>query len=432
MREWPGGPLAPQTVYQAELVASFVLFEGGLRYGWLESASDWIELNKKGGNASFAALGRSDWDDYRLEVNMARIGSRVGAIVRYNDFLSGHNQWTFKCYRLQINLNNEWIKLDRFTGIYDENFDYEQLDVKVLWECSGAACDVDFLSDSFDAIIECVGTALTVSVNGILLATVTDPAPLRTGKAGLYYLGNQGAGEQPNFSELVIRSAPRQAVHSWAFTTSRYEGFVEHIDSFEGIVHREEIETINRQALNTAADNTQSDLTELYQAYDTARSELSTASESDVVRLRDEVHAAADAWHTSAHAHFDTLDQIVLGGGYRPLPPVVELSEIVHNTERYALLLESPEPIDWSRTELVLSQWDATATSYKPVRNMTMAWSTDGTRAYLLPDSQGRLDHGDYVIQLSYRLDNGLEAPLLRRSGSTLPEVATLFFELTA
>lgn len=37
VRSWPGGPLAPQTMYRAELLASFVLLHGGLASGWTDS-----------------------------------------------------------------------------------------------------------------------------------------------------------------------------------------------------------------------------------------------------------------------------------------------------------------------------------------------------------------------------------------------------------
>lgn len=64
------------------------------------------------------------------------------------------------------------------------------------------------------------------------------------------------------------------------------------------------------------------------------------------------------------------------------------------------------------------------------VRDLTVVWSDDGARAYILPSGPGVLDAGMYVIQLSYHQDIGLESPLLRRSGSTLPEIVGLSFEL--
>ena len=431
VREWPGGAIAAQTMFQADLVASFPLFQGGLLEGWLDPAYEWIELNKDGGNAKFAALGRTDWDDYRLEVNMERVGSRVGAIVRYHDFVSGHNQKTFTCYRLQINLNKEKIQLDRFTGSYDTETNlFEQTNVTVLDECSGITCPIDFLSDSFDVIIECTGNSITAWVNGTLLFAVTDDIPLANGKAGLYYLGNEANGELPVFSELLVRSAPRQTVHNWSFITSRYEGFVEHMDSFNGVIHKEEVSGVNTSALEDAIDAAQTAVSAQYQLLETARQDLEDAEEDNVVIRREEVHLAAEAWYQEAHQHYDTIHQHVLGGVYRPLPPVVEVSEITEGAERYALLLESPEPFDWSRTVFQLARWNASSATYDAVRDITMVWSTDATRAYILPYNTGRLDTGKYVIQLSYNLDVGREGPLLRRGGSILPEATGLIFEL--
>jgi hypothetical protein len=48
----------------------------------------------------------------------------------------------------------------------------------------------------------------------------------------------------------------------------------------------------------------------------------------------------------------------------------------------------------------------------------------------VLSTDASSLRGGAYELQLAYSLDIGLEAPLLRRGGSTLPEVARLQFTL--
>lgn len=433
VREWPGGALAPQTMFQADLVASFVLFQGGLLDGWIDPTySSWTELHKKDGIARLAALGRTDWDDYRLEINMERVGSRVGAIVRYQEVDLGNGQSEFNCYRLQINLAKDKIILDRFYAIYDNVSNlYEGQSATTLAECSGISCPIDFLTDSFDIALECIGNSLTAWVNGQLLFQIKDNNPLSTGQAGLYYLGNEVQGEIPVFSELVVRSATRQPVYSWNFTTSRYEGFVEHMDSFQGIVYREEVTDIDQQELEDAIHAAVSALSTLHQEYQDARAVLEGSNESVVSNQRENVLLATEIWHKEAHLHYDAIHKILLNSTHRPLPPCVELSEVTEDTERYGLLLESPEPLDWSRTNLQLAKWDASLESYEAVRDITMVWSNDATRVYLLPYGQGRLDTGRYVIQMAYNLDIGLEGPLQRRGGSVLPETTGLTFELT-
>jgi hypothetical protein len=57
-------------------------------------------------------------------------------------------------------------------------------------------------------------------------------------------------------------------------------------------------------------------------------------------------------------------------------------------------------------------------------------WSDDGARALLLTVGSTSLEAGAYKLQLQRLLDTGLYAPQLRRSGSTLPEIASLHFSL--
>ena len=96
--------------------------------------------------------------------------------------------------------------------------------------------------------------------------------------------------------------------------------------------------------------------------------------------------------------------------------------------ERLALLLESPEPLAWERIGWQLTRQDRAGRD-QPVPGSLLVWSDDGARALVLVTGAS-LQAGSYELQLAYNLDIGLEAPILRRGGSTLPEVTRLPFTL--
>jgi len=73
---------------------------------------------------------------------------------------------------------------------------------------------------------------------------------------------------------------------------------------------------------------------------------------------------------------------------------------------------------------------DAGTGVYQPVEAVLAVWSDDGARALLDWPGAAPIPPGDYSLQLAYNLDVGLEAPLLRRGGSTLPEIARLRFSI--
>jgi len=135
VREWPGGVLAPKTMYRAELMASFVLFTGGLSAGWTDDAFKWVELKKD--NARIASIGREDWDNYRVEVNMDSSKGHVGAIVRFQQH---PEDGTFACYRLIINSNAQILTLARLEGTYsdsDGTYEIPESGRTELWSCEG-------------------------------------------------------------------------------------------------------------------------------------------------------------------------------------------------------------------------------------------------------------------------------------------------------
>ena len=424
VHEWPGGMLTPQTMYRAELMASFVLFSGGLDTGWLDTDFSWVELFKN--TARIASLGREEWDDYRVEVNMDSSRGHVGAIARFQQNSSNS---TFSCYRLSINPDTEILKLARLEGNYDENagtYEVPNPEAHVLWDCQGAACDFDFHLHMHDVALTCDGEKLTVEIDGKEIVQVTDDS-LSTGKAGLYFLGD----DDPNFSELVIRSAPRQPVHAWSFTTSQFSGLVEHLDTFTGAIYAEPADHTDAQALSALVDEAAADVNAARQELETSRLELANTDPDELTLKREVAQSASQTVHDTAAEHFNLMYTLFFPNTYRPLPPVVEVSDVFSGEDRLALLLESPEPLDWLRITLSISRLRPRHGNFTELNDVLVVWSEDGVRAILTRTGSTMFLSGEYKILIKQDLDIGLEAPLLRRGGSVLPELAEIRFQLS-
>jgi hypothetical protein len=434
VREWPGGVLSPLTMYRAELMGSFVLFNEGLSGGWVDNTLSWGELEKD--RARIASIGREDWDNYRLEVNMDSSRGHVGAIVRFLQHPDGQNpdEGTFACYRLIINPDTQILKLALLQGTYDGNtYEVDEDGRTVLWSCEGDVCDFDFQLHTHDVALTCEGNTLTVEIDGQEFIRIDDDNnALTNGQAGIYYLGDEDpSASDLGFSELVIRSAPRQPVHQWNFTTSQFPGLVEHLDTFTGTVYAELADHTDAQALSVAVDAAAVDMDAARQQLDTSRSELTGASPDDLARKRDGAQSASRKVNDAAAEHFDLMYQLFFPNTYRPLPPVAELSEILSGQNRLALLLESPEPFNWSRITVTVSRFRLRRGEFVELNDVLIVWSEDGTRAILTRTGSTLLLPGQYRILVHQDLDIGLEAPLLRRGGSVLPELAELQFQLS-
>lgn len=433
VREWPGGVLSPLTMYRAELMGSSVLFAGGLSGGWIDSMFSWVQLEKD--KAQIASIGREDWDNYRLEVNMDSSRGHVGAVVRFLQHPDDQHpdEGTFACYRLIINTDAQTLKLARLEGTYDGNtYKVDNDGRTILWSCEGGACDFDFNFHTHDVALTCEGNTLTVEIDGREFVQEVDNA-LSSGKAGIYYLGDEDPSSSDlGFSELVIRSVPRQPVHQWNFTTSQFPGLVEHLDTFTGNVYAEPADHTDAQELSVAVDAAVMGMDAALQQLDTSRAELAGAGADELAQKRDEAQSANQKVSDAATEYFDLMFQLLFPNTYRPLPPVVELSEILSGQDRLALLLESPEPFDWPRITVTVSRFRLRRGEFVELDDVLVVWSEDGTRAILARAGSTSFFPGVYKILVQQDLDIGLEAPLLRRGGSVLPELAELQFQLNA
>jgi hypothetical protein len=422
VRKWPGGPLAPQMSYTAQLLASYVLFQGGLTSGWIDTAFLWDNLTRNKNHLS--AIGRADWDDYCLEVNVTPADGTVGALVRF----AKHPDGTFDAYRLILIPDSQTLRLARLHGTYSGvTYDIDDSGRTELWSSDSIESGVDFTLTEHSLALRCEGATLTIEVDGLELAQVIDENPLLIGQAGLYYEGDA----IPEFTDLIIRSAPRQPVYEWSFVTSEFEGLVEQMDSFVGEVNQVEAITGRAAQLAHAITAALAAMERVNNSLESARQLLASAAAEDVSALRADAQTAASDQQAEAAERFATLDELFFDSAYRPNPPVVELSEVMTQVKRRALLLESPEPLDWARVSVQVARRDEASRLFSALANVLLVWNEDGTKAFIALGDEPAIAAGEYRVQFSYSLDIGLEAPALRRAGSTLPEVAMWIFSLS-
>ncbi len=426
VRRWPNGLLRPQTGYRAELLASYVLFEAP---SWpISPATEgWLSMTSAAGDKEFAIIGQEGGADYRVEASFTlETASRAGLMARFQlDAGAG----TFACYRLFINPGERKLRLAYLEGGYDAGTGVYSITTRdAFWECRDPACGIDFDLTQHDAALTCQGQELTIEVDGQVVASVQDPR-LTRGQFGIY----RGGDDVPVFSSVVVRSRPRRPIYRWSFTTSAYPGLVEHLDSHNAEVydhvaagHGEE-SGIDPAAFQGLVSEASAEMSAAIEGLAERRFDLEAAGSEAIRQSRAALVAAVDVLNETAGRHYQALDSFLLGGAYRPHPPVVELTAIEVDGRR-ALLLELPEPLDWTRVGVRLRRW--VGGSFRDVApDLLGVWNRDGTRALLALAGGVTLLASVYELQISLRLETA-EGPVRRRSGSTLPEVGALKFEL--
>jgi len=109
---------------------------------------------------------------------------------------------------------------------------------------------------------------------------------------------------------------------------------------------------------------------------------------------------------------------------------VLELIALGAERSRYAVLLDGPEPLGWSRLGVECSVPNQATGHYTEflteLLNIAIVWNIDGSKAII--GCPGGMADGRYRLDFAYRLDLGVAAPLLRRAGSALLGGAALEF----
>ena len=418
-RAWPGAALAPEQPYTAELEASRPLFEDPLddlaafeqvtlstgAASTTSSAANGVATIAcpKASHLSVAALGGDPAGaDYAVECNARPDGSGVfGLVARHVD--------PDRHLALQLvagSRGRSLVEHDSRSGGFGQ--------IKVLWADDG---EVD-VGATYSLGLRCEGTSVTVSIDGIEFSATTSLVDGRF--ALLSGIPLPGCA----FSDLVVRSAPRAAVHAWNFTTSRYLGLPDLLDTFAGRVWPLASEA-HQAELAGQADSGTVRLSAARAAVVTARAALATAvAAGDAVELArlGESARAAIAFEQAESAVVHDLLTSAIGTPWRPTPPVVELSTIAAPGGIVALLLDLPEPLPWERID-----WSLVApgsADEEPLADLLLAYSGDGTGAILVRSGAAAFTPGTWRLQLALRLNVGSERAAWRRGGARPPKWA--------
>lgn len=166
--------------------------------------------------------------------------------------------------------------------------------------------------------VEVIDSSLRVYQNGVLVFDVTDDS-IDHGRIGLYCWGNAGA----HFSDVRVDdfSTVAPVVYRFKFTTSQFANLFHHLHSFQDEAWRATLE---------ADQLSDVDLSALLAMAVLPESEISD----------------------SETRTYNSLIEHILGSSSSQNPLDVQIKQVVRNEEPIAMLLQSPEPIDWKRTSL--------------------------------------------------------------------------------
>ena len=424
-RAWPGASLAPERPYTAELEASRPLFTDAFEdlaafdQVVLSTGAPSTTSSAAGGTATIARAkadqasvvalaGDPAASDYVVECTARPEGEGVFGLVARHD---GRGQYL----ALQL-VPGSGRSLIVFTGGSDK---FGQ--ARELWQDDG---EVE-IGAAYALALRCEGTSVTVSIDDEEFTATTS---VKGGRFGLLS-GIPAPGCK--FTDLVVRTAPRTAVHSWNFTTSRHLGLPDLLDTFAGRLWPLEGDGLDRADLGDQAAAGAARLSSARAAVDSARTALAAAvAAGDAVELA-ALGDAARATVGHAHAESAAVHDLVadaLGLPWRPTPPVVELSTVADGTGVLALVLDLPEPLPWER--VTWSLVPPGAADDEPLEDLVLAWSDDGTRAILVHTGATAFARGSWSLHLAVRLNVGAERAVWRRGGSTAAEAGRLQFEV--
>jgi len=239
---------------------------------------------------------RTPWTDYRLSVNLRRgAGEIIGIIFRFRDD-NNHYRWTFD--------NSDMHQLVRVVDGAPEILTQGKIVV----------------SDEQDVLltIEVAGDHLCGYLDRHLLFDLTDES-LGSGTIGLYCRNNPHA----RFADVRVEDFRPAApvAYRFQFVTSRFTNFFHHLHSYQDETWRVAVAGV----------------------------------EGTDPALRKAVSPSAPVTDNEARA-YEALATAVLGLAARQNPPEVQVTRVDIEGAPVAFLVQSPEPIDWLRTEIALSR----------------------------------------------------------------------------
>lgn len=424
-RAWPGAALAAERGYTAALEASRPIFTDafddldafdtqsivtGATVSTCSAAAGTASIARpKGANqpAVVALAGDSDLTDYVVEANARPEASGgFGLVARHT------GPTTYLALELTPRVGRKLVEsIGKGNGFTQ---------MRVLWQ---DAADVGIGQDHALSL-RCEGSAVTVSIDGETFQASTS---LERGRFGL--LSDIVTPDACAFTDLIVRSAPRAAVHEWSFTTSRYLGLPDLLDTYVGHAWPAEGAAPDRAALGTEAGRGAAALGAARSALEAARGALADAVDAsellEIPAITNDALAAAAEYHATSGAVYDAL-AVALGLPWQPTTPCVEIGTVTDGTDVVALVLDLPEPLPLERVECTLAR--QTGSTMTPEENLLLVWRLDGTRALLVRDSAIPFTPGDWTLDVVLHLDVGVERASWRRGGSTAPETGSLRF----
>jgi len=237
-----------------------------------------------------------NWTDYRLSLYLrSEDDDAIGIVFRYRD-AKNHYRFSMDRERKYRRL----IKMDagKITVLAEDDFVYQ-------------------LNQDYLITVEAIGPSLRVYQEGELVFDVTDSS-FAQGRFGLYCWANQGT----RFSDIRVDDFRTVApiVYRFNFTTSKFADFSHHLHSYQ--------DEVWRATLAGGVD---------------IAPHVSQAAEPTTL-------APTDA-ETRA---FEALATQVLGQAAKQNSPEFQITRLEQNSAALAFLVQSPEPIDWQRTEIEL------------------------------------------------------------------------------
>jgi hypothetical protein len=119
--------------------------------------------------------------------------------------------------------------------------------------------------------------------------------------------------------------------------------------------------------------------------------------------------------------------------GYRQLPEVVELTSIRKGKQHYAILVESPEPLDMTRIDFTVHRLTVDGT-IGAKRNTVVVANQDQTRLLIFRERSskkfGRWQAGNYQIDWSFNGDIGEKTVILNKGGQPVAENLVITFTI--
>jgi hypothetical protein len=275
------------------------------------------------------ALGGADpaqpgnWTDYRISATVRSDGENaIGIVFRY---LGAGTYYRFS--------------MDRRRG-------YRRL-VSVMFGMTTVLAEDDYVyqqGSDYQIVVEAVGSAIGIYQDGEPVFQIANAA-IDRGRFGLYAWADAGA----RFADMRVddfrTSAP--VVYKFQFTTSKYVDVFHHLHGYQD-------ETWGT-ALAGAVDI--------------------SAQVAQAVAPPAPAGLPADS-ETRA---YDALADALLGAQAHAAPPELQISRVEQNGTPLALLVRSPEPIDWARATLAFSHADRTEGPRVPPHEAKLTGVTFGS-----------------------------------------------------